>query len=87
MDDSYFRGGDVLHYFWQASDALGGVTSWPAGLDRAPASIADAQEATGGLLEVSFLPAIDWDPDFLERIAADPHGKLEPTAAEIAGST
>ena len=52
-----------------------------------PASVDEAEQATGGLLEVSFLPTIDWDPAYLARIAADPHGDLAPTEAEIAGSS
>ena len=52
-----------------------------------PASVAAAELATGGLYEVSFLPAIDWDPAYLARIAADAHGDLDPTAAEVAGSS
>jgi hypothetical protein len=86
LDDSYFRGGDVLHYVWLASDALGGTTSDPVGLEAPPASPGAAQAATAGLLEVSFLPAIQWDPAYLARIASDAHGKLEPTAAELANS-
>ena len=31
LDDFYFRGGDVLHYFWSATDAAGGFTSDPLG--------------------------------------------------------
>jgi hypothetical protein len=35
---------------------------------------------------VNFLPAIDWSPDYLERIAADPHGDVAPTPEEIEAS-
>lgn len=87
LDDTYFRGGDKLLYFWLAADALGGVTSMPTGLSAAPASIAEAETETGGLLEVSFLPTIEWDPVYLARIAADAHGDLDPTAIEISNSS
>ncbi len=87
LDDTYFRGGDVLQYFWLATDAMGGTTSDPSGLGALPASVDTAEHATGGLLEVSFLPAIDWDPAYLARIAADAHGDLAPTQAELAGSS
>ena len=86
LDDDYFRGGDVLLYFWNASDAAGGFASLPDGLDALPASVSAAEAATGGLLEVSYLPAIDWDPGYLARIAAHASGKLEPTPAELANS-
>lgn len=86
LDDEYFRGGDVLHYFVVATDNAGGFTSYPPGLAGLPASIAAAEAATGGLLEVSFLPSIDWDPAYLARIAAHPSGKLAPTPEEIANS-
>jgi hypothetical protein len=87
LDDTYFRGGDVLHYFWLAEDMQGGAASDPDGLSGVPPSIEAAQEATRGLLEVSFLPAVDWTPEYLARLAADPHGDLEPTPAEIAASS
>jgi hypothetical protein len=87
IDDDYLRGGDVLHYFWLATDAAGGVSSNPTGLTRVPDSIEEAQLATRGMLEASFLPSIDWDPAYLARIAADPHGKLDPTSTELANST
>jgi hypothetical protein len=86
FDDFYFRGGDILHYFWLATDAQGGVTSAPMGLTGVPASIEEAQAATQGMNEVSFLPMINWDPGFLARIAADDHGDLEPTPEELANS-
>lgn len=87
LDDTYFRGGDVLAYAWLATDAGGGWSSFPSGLAAAPTSIAAAEAATGGLFEVSFLPAIDWDPAYLARIAADPHGDLDPTPEETAASS
>src|SRR5262245_8553238 len=51
LDDTYFRGGDVLWYVWLASDSLGGTTSDPPGLSGAPTSVPQAQAATGGLQE------------------------------------
>ena len=87
LDDTYFRGGDVLQYFWLATDAMGGMSSDPSGLGALPASVDTAEQATGGLLEVSFLPTIDWDPAYLARIATDAHGDLAPTPAELAGSS
>ncbi len=86
LDDEYFRGGDRLVYFWWGTDGAGGFTSSPAGLTGIPSSVAEAQQATGGLVEVAFLPRIDWDPAYLARIAADPSGKLTPTPQEIANS-
>jgi hypothetical protein len=86
MDDTYFRGGDEVHYFWLATDVLGGATSHPPGLTAEPASVATAQDATGGLFEVSYLPAIRWSPEYLARIAADAHGDLAPTQAELDSS-
>lgn len=77
LDDEYFVGGDELHYFWAATDALGGFASHPPGLNAAPASIAAAQEATGGLFEFSALPEVQWDEDYLAAVAisnkVDPH--------------
>lgn len=87
LDDDYFRGGDVLHYFWYATDAGGGFASFPRGLAGLPASIGAAQLQTGGLLEVSFLPVINWSPTYLARVAADPNGDVEPTAQEIDASS
>jgi hypothetical protein len=40
LDDEYFRGGDVLQYYWQATDALAGVTSLPKGIAGTPADVA-----------------------------------------------
>ena len=87
LDDTYFRGGDLLHYYWHATDAGGGASSAPQGITTAPASAHAAEVTTGGLLEVSFLPAIEWSPTYLARIAADPHGDLDPTAEELAASS
>jgi flagellar hook capping protein FlgD len=91
LDDTYFRGGDELHYLWLAQDAQGGVASDPAGITDPAQITSDAavQARTGGLLEVSFLPTINWDPAYLTRIRAqDPgHGDVAPTAAELSGST
>jgi hypothetical protein len=42
LDDDFFRGGDVLHYFWSAQDALGGFSSQPTGMSAPPASHAEA---------------------------------------------
>jgi hypothetical protein len=90
LDDTYFRGGDELHYFWLAGDALGGVASDPFGVTDAAQITSDSavQSRTGGMFEVSFLPAINWDPAYLARIRAqDPgHGDVAPTAGEIANS-
>jgi len=87
MDDTYFRGGDVLRYMWYTTDGGGGVTSNPAGLTAVPTSVAQAEAATGGLFEVNFLPCINWDAGYLARIAADANGDLDPTGPEIAGSS
>lgn len=87
LDDTYFRGGDVLVYMWAATDNGGGFTSDPAGLTAAPVSVAAAQTATRGLFEVNFLPQINWAPAYLARIAADAHGDLDPTGPELAAST
>jgi hypothetical protein len=86
MDDTYFRGGDEVLFFWLATDVLGGTTSHPPGLSGVPADPADAQAATGGLFEVSYLPTIEWSQVYLARIAADPHGDLAPTQAELDSS-
>ena len=86
LDDSYLRGGDQLVYYWYATDAGGGSSSAPIGLTSTPASVAAAEAATNGLFEMTCLPAIDWAAEYLARIATDPHGDLDPTAEEIAGS-
>jgi hypothetical protein len=87
LDDDYFRGGDKLVYFWSATDNGGGYTSDPVGLNAAPTSVAQAEVDCQGLLQASYLPAINWDPAYISRIQADPNGKLEPTAQELANST
>jgi len=87
LDDTYFRGGDQLLYFWRATDAGGGASSAPSGITAIPASVAAAEAATKGLFEVSFLPTIDWAPSYLARIAADANGDLEPTEPELAASS
>lgn len=90
VDDSYFRGGDQVKYFWTALDVGGGRSSSPAGITAAnfpPASVGAAELATGGLHHVSYLPTINWAQAYLDRIAADAHGDLEPTAQELAASS
>jgi len=87
LDDTYFRGGDLLEYFWLATDASGGTASLPTGLTALPASVSGARGATNGLLEVNYLPVIDWSPAYLARIAADANGDLDPTMAELAASS
>jgi hypothetical protein len=87
IDDTYLRGGDELVYFWAATDAQGGFTSDPVGLTGLPADVAEAQEATQGMLTMSALPTINWSQSYLDRIAADPHGDLEPTDPELAESS
>lgn len=85
LDDTYFRGGDVLRYFWLARDGSGEWSSNPSGITFEPQAdldLATAEQHTGGLLEVSYLPTIDWDQGYLNRIQADPQGKLEPTQQE-----
>jgi hypothetical protein len=74
-------------YCLTVSDSAGGFASYPSGLTADPQSIAQAEAATGGLLEVSFLPTINWAPAYLARIAAHPSGKLDPTPEEIASSS
>jgi hypothetical protein len=87
MDDTYFRGGDVLRYYWWSTDAQGGMTSHPAGVNGVPASVAEAEAETGGLFEVNFLPTINWDPTYLAAIAADPNGDIDPSPTQIANSS
>ncbi len=86
VDDTYFRGGDELDYFWAATDNAGGFASSPAGLSGLPASVAAARIADC-LREVTYLPTIQWDSGYLARIAADSHGDLDPTPGEIANSS
>lgn len=80
LDDDYFRGGDVLEYAWYATDMADGGTSMPPGLTGpdVPGTVAEARTLTRGLYEVSFLPSIEWDPDYLAAIQLHPTGKLDP---------
>ena len=87
LDDFYFRGGDVMKYFWAATDNSGGFASTPTGLTALPTSVAQAEEATRGLHEVNYLPVIDWDAGYLAAIGADPEGDVAPTPVQIAAST
>jgi FlgD Ig-like domain len=90
FDDTYFRGGDQLKYFWTALDAAGGRSSAPFGINAGnfpPASVSAAEAATGGLFEFNALPTINWDPTYLAAIQADPHGDLNPTPSQIANSS
>ena len=87
LNDFYFRGGDVMKYFWAATDNGGGFASTPVGLTALPTSVAQAEAATRGLHEVSYLPSIDWDPGYLAAVAGDPEGDVNPTPAQLAGST
>jgi hypothetical protein len=85
LDDDYFRGGDVLRYYWWATDALGGMTSDPAGVNGVPTSVAEAEAETGGLFEVNFLPTINWAQSYLD--AVDNDEREDPTQAEIDASS
>jgi hypothetical protein len=89
FDDTYFRGGDEMKYFWYAGDAAGGRSSAPTGIESPlPASVLAAELATLGLYTVTFLPTIDWAPAYLARVAADPGaGDLTPTQAELDASS
>ncbi len=78
IDDEYLVGGDVLHYLWLAVDGLGGVTSTPVGLSGVPTSVADAQAATNGMFEMSALPAINWDPDYIAAVGVS--NKVDPNS-------
>jgi FlgD Ig-like domain len=88
FDDTYFRGGDVVQYFWAIENKSGAWVSYPPGISENPnnLSITEAELLTGGLLEVNFLPQIDWAPSYLAGIAAHETGDLDPTPAEIASS-
>jgi hypothetical protein len=46
LDDTYFRGGDVLEYFWAAVDNQGAFASLPAGFNAPPTSVAEARART-----------------------------------------
>jgi hypothetical protein len=87
LDDTYFRGGDVLQYFWAATDNQGGFASLPTGISALPISVAQAEIATGGLYEVNYLPVIDWDPAYLAAVVAHPTGDINPTPEQIAASS
>jgi hypothetical protein len=90
FDDTYFRGGDVLQYFWHAASGDVRKASYPAGIPMDPselAGIADAEIRTGGLLEFNALPTIAWDPAYVAAVQADPVGDIAPTPAQIANST
>ena len=87
LNDFYFRGGDVMKYFWAATDNGGGFTSTPVGLTTLPTSVAQAEAVTRGLHEVNYLPSIDWDPGYLAAVAGDPEGDVTPTPEQIAAST
>lgn len=76
FDDDYLLPGDVLHYFWLATDASGGVASDPTGLSSVPTTVEEAQLATSGLLEVSCLPRMNWDSDILAAAQTGPNGKI-----------
>jgi hypothetical protein len=90
LDDTYFRGGDKLLYFWLATDAGGAKASLPAGITTPsfpPVSVTAAEDLTGGLYEVTYLPTITWDAGYLARIAAHATGDIDPTVEEVAGSS
>ena len=72
LNDDYFRGGDAMKYFWAATDNAGGFNSTPVGLTALPASVAQAEIATGGLHEVNYLPTINWDAGYLAAVAPIP---------------
>ncbi len=86
LDDTYFRGGDVLVYFWAATDNGGGFSSDPVGLTGPPASIVSAQTATTGMIEVSALPTINWDATYLLAIVNHASGDIDPTPEQNANS-
>lgn len=89
FDDEYFRGGDVLRYFWYAMNVQLASVSYPHGVQTDPGrlSLERAELLTGGLLEVNFLPIIEWDSTYVSRVASHPTGKVSPTADEIAASS
>lgn len=93
FDDDYFRGGDVLEYFWYAvgrtsNDPTPLYASYPSGINQQIANLTalQAERLTGGLLEVSFLPSIRWAESYMLRVQAHPTGKVDPIATEIATS-
>jgi hypothetical protein len=87
LDDTYFRGGDALKYFWAAVDNQGGFASMPVGVTAPPTSVAQAEAATNGLHEVNYLPAINWDPTYLAAVQAHATGDVDPSPQQIANST
>ena len=87
LNDFYFRGGDVMKYFWAATDNGGGFSSTPVGLTALPTSVAQAEAATRGLHEVNYLPSIDWDLGYLAAVAGDAEGDVTPTPGQIAASS
>jgi hypothetical protein len=92
MPDDYLRGGDEVVYFWGATDGDGGFSSDPSGIPgdiNGPtvASVAQAEELTQGLLGMSALPTIDWDPNYLAAVAASGDGDVDPTAEQITNSS
>ncbi len=86
LDDDYFRGGDVVRYFWLAIDQGLASASLPPGLSSPIPNVTQAEAVTGGLFEVNFLPTISWSSTYLARVAADAHGKLTPTTEEKGAS-
>jgi hypothetical protein len=90
LDDTYFRGGDALKYFWYAGDAQGGRSSAPGGITNAtgfPANATAAEVLTVGLYEVNYLPTINWDPAYLAAIAGHASGDIDPSPGQIANSS
>lgn len=90
--DDYFRPGDVVRYFWWAKDRFDRGYSYPPGITSDPdfdaeLTIERAEQLTGGLLEVNFLPAMNWAPSYLAAIRRNPTGNVAPTPEQIATST
>jgi hypothetical protein len=77
LDDTYFRGGDVLKYFWAAVDNQGGFASMPTGITAPPTSVAQAETATNGLHKVHYLPTNNWPAAYLAAVAASPTGDVD----------
>jgi hypothetical protein len=78
LDDTYFRGGDVMKYFWAATDAgmPNGFTSTPVGLTGEPSSVAQAENVTQGLHEVNYLPVVNWPAAYLTAVAGSMTGDV-----------
>jgi hypothetical protein len=92
LPDDYLRGGDEVVYFWGAVDGDGGFASDPIGIPGDAggpfvASIAEAEALTDGLLGMSALPTIDWDPTYLAAVAASSDGNVAPSEGQIANSS